>query len=154
MGTLTFSMPDPPDGLVIVRLETRLNGLHDLNEYYFSTHTEHPYAAAAALCGGQITATAEKTGADSAALWIKNTGKTAVLHLSIEDASDEWNLTAADDFRTLLPGESWRVAVAWSKRFRVGFDEFSDCAGVAPELVVAGVGLDEDEIVQWKEQSK
>ena len=50
---------------------------------------------------------------------------------------------AEDNFRTLLPGEEWLVRVRWSRRFRVGFDDFDTCATERPALTVRAIGLDD-----------
>lgn len=148
VGKLTFTMPRTADGLVLVRLQVCLNGQCETNDYYFSNHSERPYRAAAALSGASLQAVTVSRGDDSAVIRLINTGDRAVLHAYVEDASDEWNLMVEDHFRTLLPGESFDVQVRWSRRFRVGFDEFDTCATTAPVLTVCGIGLDEGVQVQ------
>lgn len=142
VGDVKFVMPKTADALVIVRLIVCLNGQEARNEYYFSSEAERPYRAAATLHGGQITARALETTPDSALLEICNPGDTAVLFADIVDASDEWNLVREENFRTLLPGESWRTRVRWSRRFRIGFDDFVVHTTDHPHLRVEAVGLD------------
>ncbi len=143
VGKLTFTMPDTADDLVLVRLHVTLGEMQEVNEYYFSNTQEKPYHAAAALTGARLTAAAE-AGEDSCALIrVTNIGDKPALHAYVEDASDEWNLMAEDNFRTLLPGEEWLVRVRWSRRFRVGFDDFDTCATERPALTVRAIGLDD-----------
>lgn len=47
-----------------------------------------------------------------------------------------------DNFRTLLPGERWQTRVQWSRRFRIGFDDFTAHTTERPILTVDGIGLD------------
>ena len=52
------------------------------------------------------------------------------------------NLVRDDNFRTLLPGEHWQTRVQWSRRFRIGFDDFTAHTSERPILTVDGIGLD------------
>ena len=47
-----------------------------------------------------------------------------------------------DNFSTLLPGEDWLVSVKWSRRFRIGFDDFDAPMTDRPALTVRGIGLE------------
>ncbi len=142
VGWLTFTMPDTADDLVLVRLLVRLGDMREVNEYYFSNTQEKPYQAAAVLTGARLAAFVVAQAADSALIRVINTGDKAVLHAYVEDASDEWNLMAEDNFHTLLPGEEWLVRVMWSRRFRVGFDDFDTHTTDRPALTVRGIGLE------------
>lgn len=142
VGDVAFVMPQTADGLVLVRLTVRLGERTAVNEYYFSCENNRPYRAAASLHGGHLTARALETSPDSAVIEVRNTGDTAVLFADITDASDEWNLVRDDNFRTLLPGERWQTRVQWSRRFRIGFDDFTAHTTERPILTVDGIGLD------------
>ena len=142
VGDVAFVMPQTADGLVLVRLTVRLGERTAVNEYYFSCENNRPYRAAASLHGGHLTARALETSPDSAVIEVRNTGDTAVLFADITDASDEWNLVRDDNFRTLLPGERWQTRVQWSRRFRIGFDDFTVHTTERPILTVDGIGLD------------
>ena len=142
VGDVAFVMPQTADGLVLVRLTVRLGERTAANEYYFSCENNRPYRAAASLHGGHLTARALETSPDSAVIEVRNTGDTAVLFADITDASDEWNLVRDDNFRTLLPGERWQTRVQWSRRFRIGFDDFTAHTTERPILTVDGIGLD------------
>lgn len=142
VGDVAFVMPQTADGLVLVRLTVRLGERTAVNEYYFSCENNRPYRAAASLHGGHLTARALETSPDSAVIEVRSTGDTAVLFADITDASDEWNLVRDDNFRTLLPGERWQTRVQWSRRFRIGFDDFTAHTTERPILTVDGIGLD------------
>lgn len=142
VGRLTFTMPDTADDMVLVRLQVCLGEMQEVNEYYFSNTQEKPYHAAATLTGARLTAEVEVERGESALIRVTNTGDIPVLHAYVEDASDEWNLMAEDNFRTLLPGEDWLVSVTWSRRFRVGFDDFDAPTTDRPALTVRGIGLE------------
>lgn len=142
VGRLTFTMPDTADDMVLVRLQVCLGEMQEVNEYYFSNTQEKPYHAAATLTGARLTAEVEVERGESALIRVTNTGDVPVLHAYVEDASDEWNLMAEDNFRTLLPGEDWLVSVTWSRRFRVGFDDFDAPTTNRPALTVRGIGLE------------
>lgn len=142
VGKLAFTMPDPADGLVLVRLIAELNGEKSFNEYWFATHAVRPYQAAAALHGGRLEAALKDAGSNGGVLCMRNTGDKAILHACVEDASGEWNLMPEENFITLLPGESAQVRIRWSRRFRVGFDTFEPFTTSLPALAVLGIGLD------------
>ena len=142
VGRLTFTMPDTADDMVLVRLQVCLGEMQEVNEYYFSNTQEKPYHAAATLTGACLTAEAEVERGKSALIRVTNTGNVPVLHAYVEDASDEWNLMVEDNFRTLLPGEDWLVSVKWSRRFRIGFDDFDAPMTDRPALTVRGIGLE------------
>lgn len=143
VGKLTFSMPNPKEELVMVRLRLQVGERRDENAYYFSTCRERPYRYAAGLSGAQVSAAVERQEEGGATIRVTNAGKVPVLHACIEDASDEWNLLAGENYRTLLPGESWLAQVRWSRRFRIGFDDFGESTARCPALTVRGIGLEE-----------
>jgi len=151
VGRLTFPMPFTEEGLILVRLQVQVGESHDENEYYFSSHRERPYRYAAGLGGAQVSAVVEGREESSATIRVTNRGKTPVLHASIEDASDEWNLLLQENYRTLLPGESWLAQVRWSRRFRIGFDDFDQCTTLCPVLTVRGIGLEDGVKVRERE---
>lgn len=152
-GRLTFPMPHTREGMAMVRLRAEAGTASSVNEYYFADHDQQPYAAAATLHGAQITAAMERLLENGAVIRVRNTGTAPVLHAYLEDALDQWNLRPDDNFHTLLPGESWLVTVLWSKRFRIGFDEFDASGSDAPALTVYGIGLDSGVSVQGKESA-
>lgn len=141
-GPLSFPAPDVSGGLFLVRLTAATGGFAADNTYYFSGAGDRPYQAAAALRGGQLAARTLETDGTGALLELTNTGTVAVLHIAVRDALDEWSLTLDDSFRTLLPGERWRVRVTWRKRFRFGFDAYAALPSRAPRLQVQGIGMD------------
>lgn len=142
VGKLTFTMPETKDGLVLVRMQVKLGDMSETNEYYFSNFSEKPYRAAAELSGAKLEARIVSCEKDSAVVRLTNTGSEPVLHAYVEDASDEWNLSIEENFRTLLPGESFDMRVRWSRRFRVGFDAFDTRTTEQPLLTINGIGLD------------
>lgn len=142
VGDLTFTMPQTAEEMVLVRLEITLGERCARNEYYFASRQERPYAAAAALAHGCVTAQIVEQAENSAVIRVVNDGKVPVLHAAAEDADDAWNLMLEDNFHTLLPGEIWETRVSWEPRFRVGFDEFAPASAAQPRLVVDGIGLD------------
>ncbi|BBH22313.1 hypothetical protein Back11_36580 [Paenibacillus baekrokdamisoli] len=147
VGQLDLVIPSTPDGLLLVRLSYRSEfGEGQCHPYVFSADSGPIYSSALKLQGANLQVGLEKdwqriavTELLESIVTVTNNGSEVALHIHMEEQTNGYWMESDDQYFTLFPSETRRVAVRCMEKKGGGFlvddTSTSDELEALPEIV-------------------